>query len=175
MTAPAAHDLRDARRVVQLHGLIQEPATGNTGQLSDVVGRHLNELWSSGLQPDWIWLRLPYVSKPPTSHYPPNLPNLIQTRGLQLRFHLLMLFEAQCRYGTGARVTGIREIEPTADADVPSWRELVLTATAPSPDPPGRPRSSGPVRSARRPRPSNFATSYGSAETVPAGVVSTAR
>jgi hypothetical protein len=42
---------------------------------------------------------------PPDDAAGPVLPRLVNGKGLQLRLHLLLLFDAQCRYAPARRST----------------------------------------------------------------------
>lgn len=144
MTAPAvtAADPADAVRVASLQALRSEPAAGTgSGPLARLVQEKLSYLWESGghrdavapgHRPDSIFIRLGYLATRPDHRYGPVLPRLIQSKGLQLRLHLLMLFDAQCRHGVGEEFVSVREINPVPGDPYAAWRQLVLTASVPT-------------------------------------------
>jgi hypothetical protein len=106
-------------------------------RLAPVVQEHLLHLWEHGgrrgatkpgRQPERILVRPEFMVGRPNADPGPAMSRLIRSKGLQLRLELLMLFDAQCRYGPGTPVRNVRQISPRADERYTSWRELVLTA-----------------------------------------------
>jgi hypothetical protein len=81
-----------------------------------------------GLQPDSIIVRPRFLVLPTDDPHGPVRPKLIQSRGLQLKLALRLLFDAQCRYRPGWSVRNVRRVTPHPDEDYLSWRQLVLTA-----------------------------------------------
>ena len=82
------------------------------------------------LRPDSIIVRQRFLVLPTDDPHGPVLPKLIQSRGLQLKLELLLLFDAQCRYEPGRSVRNVRRVTARPDEDYLSWRQLVLTAAS---------------------------------------------
>jgi hypothetical protein len=124
-------------------GLVQALRGDNKGAgprpLAETVQANLDHVWehggrkgdmTAGLRPDWITVRQEFLVLAPDDPYGPVLPKLIQSRGLQLKLALLLLFDAQCRYKPGRSVRNVRRITPHPDEDYLPWRQLVLTAAS---------------------------------------------
>jgi hypothetical protein len=77
-------------------------------------------------------IRPPFLMHQPDTEHGPVLPRLVPARGLPLRLELLMLFDAQCRYGPEDRVRIDRTFEAVEDKDAPikSWQKVVLSDTS---------------------------------------------
>jgi hypothetical protein len=108
--------------------------------LHEEVRQNLEHLWqygghrdgkTPGRRPEWISIRMPFLMQQPDTDHGPVLPRLVPTRGLPLRLELLMLFDAQCRYGPEDRVRIHRTFEPVeANAPIRSWQKVVLSDTS---------------------------------------------
>lgn len=108
--------------------------------LHEEVRQNLEHLWkyggnrdgkTPGRRPDWILIRPDFVRQKPGADHGPALARLVPTRGLPLRLELLMLFDAQCRYGPGERARVDRTFEDVeANAPIKSWQKVVLSDTS---------------------------------------------
>ncbi|WP_327075498.1 hypothetical protein OG196_42975 (plasmid) [Kitasatospora purpeofusca] len=80
----------------------------------------VRDVWERGSQPPWIKLRahLLYAREEGTQ---PPLTQLVNPRGIALRFYLLAVFEAQCRLATGAPWTSTLGLTTGR----PSWADMV--------------------------------------------------
>ncbi|MBL7261347.1 hypothetical protein [Paractinoplanes lichenicola] len=107
--------------------------------LHEEVDRNLQHLWSygnnrdgktPGRRPDWILIRPPFLMQQPDLEDSPTLPRLVPARGLTLRLQLLMLFDAQCRFGPNEPVQLNRTFEDVeTNAPIRSWQKVVLADT----------------------------------------------
>lgn len=81
-----------------------------------------------GVNPSWIYVRRWFVVRPTTDGPEPALARLVKSKGLQLR--LLLIFDAQCRYGPGDTVRNVRDVRDMrwrhANQEHAPWRQLVL-------------------------------------------------
>jgi hypothetical protein len=136
-TLPSA----DAARHRLVRDLLRARDNVRTAPLTETVKANLEHLWKHGgrkgdrdmtpsLQPDSITVRPGFVVLPTDDQHGPVLPKLIQSRGLQLKLALLLLFDAQCRYRPGQSVRNVRRVTPHPDEDYLSWRQLALTAAS---------------------------------------------
>jgi hypothetical protein len=134
-TLPSA----DAARHRLVRDLLRARDNARSGPLAETVEANLEQLWkhggrkgdmTPGLQPDSIIVRPRFLVLPTDDPHGPVLPKLIQSRGLQLKLALLLLFDAQCRYRPGWSVRNVRRVTPHPDEDYLSWRQLVLTAAS---------------------------------------------
>ncbi|SCL45575.1 hypothetical protein [Micromonospora peucetia] len=108
--------------------------------LHEEVRQNLEHLWqyggnrdgrTPGRRPDWIFIRQDFLLQQPGTDHAPGLARLVPARGLPLRLELLMLFDAQCRYGLGERVRVDRTFEDMeASAPIKSWQKVVLSDTS---------------------------------------------
>ncbi|MEU9828546.1 hypothetical protein [Micromonospora chersina] len=108
--------------------------------LHEEVRQNLKHLWqyggnrdgkTPGPRPDWIFIRPDFLRQQPGADHGPALARLVPARGLPLRLELLMLFDAQCRYGPGDRVRIDRTFEAVeANAPIKSWQKVVLSDTS---------------------------------------------
>lgn len=71
--------------------------------------------WNSGLKPSAIRLRPELVSSarpvPAAEPVPPPVTQLLNPRGIALRFYLIAVFEAHCRLAPGKRWAGTRRLQ----------------------------------------------------------------
>lgn len=130
---PTVDQQAQAGRIRQVEKLRD---AGNGG-LAPAVRTRLEELWEHGVDgvgqsPERIYIRSPFVIRERSGDPEPVLPRLIQSRGLQLRLELLMLFDAQCRHAPGEVAYNVRGITPRRDDRYVSWRDLTLATTAPT-------------------------------------------
>ncbi|MEV6350273.1 hypothetical protein [Actinoplanes sp. NPDC051851] len=108
--------------------------------LAETVQKNLTELWEHGgregtadpRRPERILIRPSFVVRAATDPLGPMLPRLVKSKGLQLRLMLLLLFDAQCRYGPGEAVRNVRRVTPRAGDEFESWRQLVLAESLPA-------------------------------------------
>ncbi|MBM0226849.1 hypothetical protein [Micromonospora sp. ATA51] len=109
--------------------------------LADAVGERLAHLWRTGgrddatamgRRPTHVRVRTGFIYARPGDTHEPVVPRLLRTQGLQLRLELLLLFDAQFRYGTSTAVRNPRNIVRRADDTYPGWRELALTDVRPA-------------------------------------------
>jgi hypothetical protein len=137
VTAPAA-DPGDRARVGFATALRAARDSDGSRLLSDIVGANLRHMWEHGgrlagdgpaRRPEWIQIRSRFVVRPPADGPDPALSRLVNSKGLQLRLLLLMLFDAQCRYGLGDTVRNVRWVSPHPNEEYRSWRQLVLCET----------------------------------------------
>nr|WP_128138109.1 hypothetical protein [Micromonospora provocatoris] len=108
--------------------------------LHEEVRQNLEDLWlyggnrdgkTPGRRPDWIFIRPDFLQQQPGADHGPALARLVPAKGLALRLELLMLFDAQCRYGPGERVRVDRTFEDVeANAPIKSWQKVVLSDTS---------------------------------------------
>ncbi|GAA1566096.1 hypothetical protein GCM10009827_104720 [Dactylosporangium maewongense] len=133
--SPSAMIARD-RRLHALNALEQAVGGRDAWPLHEVVTDNLRHLWknggrkgddNAGLQPSAIWIRNGFVWTTAEDAHKPALPRLIQSKGLQLRLYLLMIFDAQCRHEAKHRVRNVRPVS-TSNGSFKSWGELVLSA-----------------------------------------------
>ncbi|MEU4439006.1 hypothetical protein [Micromonospora chalcea] len=128
-------------RIARL-GRLREALDGEDRKvfLADAVGKRLDHLWrtggrdgatATGQRPTHIRIRPAFIYSRPSDEHEPVVPRLLRTQGLQLRMELLLLFDAQCRYGTSKVVRNPRNIVRRANDTYAGWRELVLTAVRP--------------------------------------------
>ncbi|MGW4499137.1 hypothetical protein ACWENR_11045 [Micromonospora sp. NPDC004336] len=105
--------------------------------LAGAVRANLRHLWehggrkgaaAPGRKPEWIHIRKSFVVQPANGP-DPAAARLIKSRGLQLRLFLLMIFDAQCRYGPGDTVRNVRWVGSHANEEYEPWRQLVLSET----------------------------------------------
>ena len=104
------------------------------------VRQNLEQLWlyggnrdgkTPGRRPDWICIRPEFLMQQPGADHGPALARLVPARGLSLRLELLMLFDAQCRYGPEEQVRIDRTFEAVeANAPIKSWQKVVLSDTS---------------------------------------------
>ncbi|MET8907590.1 hypothetical protein [Micromonospora sp. NPDC004551] len=136
MTAAAVAG--DRARIGFVDALRESRDSDQARPLADIVGANLRHLWEHGgrldstgpgRQPEWIHIRTRFVLRPPAGGPEPALARLVKSKGLQLRLLLLMLFDAQCRYGPGDTVRNVRWVAPHPNEDYASWRQLVLSET----------------------------------------------
>ncbi|MEU9107423.1 hypothetical protein AB0D54_24365 [Streptomyces xanthophaeus] len=80
----------------------------DTGQF-EPVNRALQRVWADGRRPDRVHLRLPLLHSRPEDPAPP-LTQLLNPRGIALRFYLLAVFEAHCRLEPGEAWTSRRAL-----------------------------------------------------------------
>ncbi|NIL59879.1 hypothetical protein [Salinispora arenicola] len=81
---------------------------------------------AAGRQPEWIEIRPAFLGQQPDDEAGLVLPRLVPAKGLALRLELLMLFDAQCRFGPREKVRLGRTVEAVADEAYESWQGLVL-------------------------------------------------
>jgi hypothetical protein len=133
--SPSATIVR-RRRLHALDALERTVDGRDARPLHEVVSDNLREVWRTGgrkrddnprLQPATIRIRDAFVATTAEDAHGPALPRLVQSKGLQLRLYLLMLFDAQCRHTPNTRVRNVRTVSPT-DGPYRSWGELVLSA-----------------------------------------------
>lgn len=131
-----------ARRITLIESLRAAKEGAQARPLADVVRGHLEHLWNTGgridstkpgRRPERILIRRQFIVREPGADPGPALTRLIQSKGLQLRLQLLMLFDAQCRHAPGATVRNVRKIAPHGDEKHTSWREIVLAANTVTP------------------------------------------
>jgi hypothetical protein len=79
----------------------------------------LNTVWETGKQPAHIKLRAHLLYAPEGQLQP--LTNLLNPRGIALRFYLLAVFEAHCRLNIGEPWQNIRALS----GERPSWTDFV--------------------------------------------------
>ena len=124
------------RRLHALNALEHAVGGRDAQPLHEVVTENLRLLWRNGgkkgddkpgLQPPSIWIRNAFVRTAAEDVHRPALARLIQSKGLQLRLYLLMLFDAQCRQESTRRVRNVRTVSPR-NGLYKSWAELVLSA-----------------------------------------------
>jgi hypothetical protein len=144
MSAPAQQTTTTSADRARL-SLVQALLDANKGarrSLADTVKANLEHLWehggrmgdmTPGLQPDWITIRQEFVVLPTDDPHGPVLPKLIQSRGLQLKLQLLLLFDAQSRHEPGRSVRNVRRVTAHADDEYQPWRQLVLAETDATP------------------------------------------
>jgi hypothetical protein len=135
-TDSASATIARARRLSAL-GTLEQALDGRDARpLHEVVADNLRAVWKNGgkkrddkpgLQPPAFRIRDGFVATEAEDAHGPALPRLIQSKGLQLRLYLLMLFEAQCRHEAGERVRNVRTVS-TGTGPYRSWGELVLSA-----------------------------------------------
>ncbi|MFE7759276.1 hypothetical protein [Streptomyces sp. NPDC057429] len=70
------------------------------------VNGTLADVWREGSKPKTVRLRHSFVIRRPDVVEEPPAAQLLNPRGVALRFYLLALFEAQCRLAPGAEWTG---------------------------------------------------------------------
>lgn len=109
-TDSASATIAQDRRLSAL-GTLEQALDGRDARpLHEVVADNLREVWKNGgkkrddkpgLKPSAFWIRDGFVATAAEDAHGPALPRLIQSKGLQLRLYLLMLFEAQCRHEAG--------------------------------------------------------------------------
>ncbi|WP_412075974.1 hypothetical protein ACLF6K_09215 [Streptomyces xanthophaeus] len=80
----------------------------DTGQF-EPVNKALQRVWEDGRRPDRVHLRLPLLLSRPEDPAPP-LTQLLNPRGIALRFYLLAVFEAHCRLEPGEAWTSRRAL-----------------------------------------------------------------
>lgn len=123
-TGSASASLTRDRRLQALRALERAVDGRDARPLQEVVGDNLRQLWKNGgkrgddkpgLRPVRIWIRDEFVSTLAEDAHGSALPRLIQSKGLQLRLYLLMLFDAQCRHETGSTVRNVRPVSPSND------------------------------------------------------------
>jgi hypothetical protein len=107
------------------------------------VRSRLIHLWEHGGEdgaadgaprPDHIYVRKSFIYAAADHPRGPVAPRLIQSRGLQLRLALLMLFDAQCRHVAGEPVTNQRSVVRQPTDRYASWAQLTLADTWPTAD-----------------------------------------
>jgi hypothetical protein len=139
VTAP---DRADQARISLIEALRAAKTAAGARLLADTVRQNLAHLWAyggrngvkgAGRQPEWIWIRPNFLIGLPNTSGGSTLSRLIKSKGVQLRLELLLLFDGQCRHEPGETVANVRWIKPRADEDYPSWEQLVLTVTTPTP------------------------------------------
>ena len=135
-TDSASATITRRRRLHALDALEQAVDGREARPLREVVTDNLREVWKNGgkkrddkagLQPAAFWVREGFVATTADDAHGPALPRLIQSKGLQLRLYLLMLFDAQCRHAAGEHVRNVRTVSPS-NGPYRSWGELVLSA-----------------------------------------------
>lgn len=135
-TDSASATIARRRRLSALDALEQAVDGRDARPLHEVVTDNLRGVWKNGgrkhddkpgLQPATIRIRDAFVATPATDAHGPALPRLVQSKGLQLRLYLLMLFDAQCRHAVDDRVRNARTVS-TSNGPYRSWGELVLSA-----------------------------------------------
>lgn len=133
----ASAQLSRRRRLSAVDGLLSAVDDKEARDLHQVVADNLGKLWETGgrrnetrrgLRPKAILIRNGFVAAAATDVHGPVLARLVQSKGLQLRLYLLMLFDAQCRHNPGARVHNVRTVSPSSGGLYASWRQLVLSA-----------------------------------------------
>jgi hypothetical protein len=138
-TQQATLSSADAARRRLVRDLLCAQDNVRSGPLAETVKGNLEDLWkhggrkgdmTPGLQLDSITVRPGFLVLPTDDPHGPVLPKLIQSRGLQLKLALLLLFDAQCRYKPGRAVRNVRRITPHPDEDYLPWRQLVLTGSS---------------------------------------------
>jgi hypothetical protein len=142
----------DTARLGLVHALRGAKDGARTRPLAESVKANLEHLWEHGgrdgdmrpgLRPEWITVRQKFLIAPTSDQNGPVLPKLIQSRGLQLKLELLLLFDAQCRHEPGRPVRNVRPVTARADDEYQSWRQLVLAETDSGP---GSDRGPGELR-----------------------------
>ena len=144
MNAPTStrpDPVRLANRVKLVDALLGTVDGISNSPLHETVARSLEHLWrhggradafTNGLSPDRIYLRPRFLLAPIGDPVGPVMPRLIQSKGVQLRMELLLLFDAQCRYAAGERARNVRRIASDPEGAHATWRQLVLSASAPT-------------------------------------------
>ncbi|MFK3982394.1 hypothetical protein ACI2K4_18690 [Micromonospora sp. NPDC050397] len=133
--SPSAAWTRERR--LRVLGALEQAVDGREARhLQEVVTDNLRHLWRTGgkkgddkpgRQPEEVWIRDGFVFTSAEDAHGPALPRLIQSKGLQLRLYLLMLFDAQCRHEAGSGARNVRPVSPN-NGPYRSWSELVLSA-----------------------------------------------
>lgn len=135
-TDSASATIARRRRLHALDALEQAVDGRDARPLHEVVTDNLREVWKNGgrkgddkpgLQPATILIRDAFVATTAEDAHGPALPRLVQSKGLQLRLYLLMLFDAQCRHKADDRVRNVRTVSPS-NGPYRSWGEIVLSA-----------------------------------------------
>ncbi|MEU7906345.1 hypothetical protein [Actinoplanes sp. NPDC049118] len=135
-TDSAAATIARTRRLHALDALEQAVDGRDARPLHEVVADNLREVWrnggkkhddKAGLQPTAILVRDGFVATTAEDAHGPALHRLIQSKGLQLRLYLLLLFDAQCRHAPSSQVRNVRTVS-TGNGPYRSWSELVLSA-----------------------------------------------
>ncbi|MEU0081982.1 hypothetical protein ABZY58_29120 [Micromonospora tulbaghiae] len=136
-TDSASATIARRRRLHALDALEQAVDGRDARPLHEVVTDNLREVWKNGgrkrddkpgLQPESILIRDAFVATTAEDAHGPALPRLVQSKGLQLRLYLLMLFDAQCRHtADDVRVRNVRTVSPS-NGPYRSWGEIVLSA-----------------------------------------------
>jgi hypothetical protein len=133
------------RRRLRALGVLEQAVDGRDARpLHEVITDNLRHVWKNGgrkgddkpgLQPANIWIRNGFVWTTAEDAHDTPLRRLIQSKGLQLRLYLLMVFDAQCRHEAGDRVRNVRPVSTSTGA-YKSWGELVLSAPDHKDEPP---------------------------------------
>lgn len=121
----------DKVRAAQVQALRRQ-ADNPREPLAQKVQRNLTQTWEAGnRRPERILVRPKFVLKSSTG--PAQSTTLLEGKGLQLKLELLLLFEAQCRYGPGQPARSVPSITREADSKRPSLVDMVLTETNTAP------------------------------------------
>ncbi|MFC9699283.1 hypothetical protein ACFTWD_01090 [Streptomyces sp. NPDC056943] len=107
------------RRIRRLREL-QTKHQGNQTSQFERVSEAVDKVWRTGIQPTDVRLRPTFLLGPAAADWQPPASQLLNPRGIGLRFYLLALFEAQCRLGPGAVWSGDRAFHGEL-----GWGELV--------------------------------------------------
>ncbi|WP_430786975.1 hypothetical protein [Actinoplanes sp. G11-F43] len=121
----------NAARVQLINGLRAAKDIGHGRFLSDVVQENLTRIWEGSHRSEWIYIRSGFISGLDRPEGP-LLPRLIQSKGLQLRLLLLMIFNEQCTLDWTPYTVPGRRVTPKHGDTRLSWLQLVLTDAAPA-------------------------------------------
>jgi hypothetical protein len=135
---PATLTPADTARLSLVRALRDANDGARARPLSETIKANLEHVWergrrkghtTPGLRPDWISIRNEFLVLPPDDVHGSVLPKLIQSRRLQLKLELLLLFDAQCRHEPERSVRNVRRVTARADDEYQPWQQLVLAET----------------------------------------------